>query len=161
MLRKLLMGVGIVLVAFFALGTVGAVMSARDDMSYSQDPLLVLTDVRSEKLSAPYKGIEAPEGYSLYRIIYAVDNQSIYQGDTSGMYFYYSSLTDTYGDVMEPEEDRAKNTFYYSNEPVIPAGRTADVESLVAVQDCVDAILVEYYLDYSDGYTEMELTLQE
>lgn len=62
---------------------------------------------------------------------------------------------------MEPEEDRAKNTFYYSNEPVIPAGRTADVESLVAVRDGVDAILVEYYLDYGDGYTEMELTLQE
>ncbi len=162
MLRKLLAAAGVVMVVFFVIGTVGVIQEEREDMVYSQDAILELSDIRCENIGDQYKEQEAADGYSFYRIVWTLENESIYEAYAGSLYFYYSSADESsYDDVYMPEADSGRDVFYYSNEPVIPAGRTTDIESIVGVKDGVERIRVEYRLNYEDDYENMELNLQE
>ena len=111
MLRKLLAAAGVVMVVFFVIGTVGVIQEEREDMVYSQDAILELSDIRCENIGDQYKEQEAADGYSLYRIVWTLENESIYEAYAGSLYFYYSSADESsYDDVYMPEADSGRDT---------------------------------------------------
>lgn len=144
--------------AFYLLGIILVAADARESASYSLSPYLMIEEAQSipvgEVLDWQGEQLTAEEGYTFYRILLTVQNQTSV-GDYGVPEHLFSIEGDTYDDVArccfadDPENYDA--LFYDAAFPAFPGKTDTVVEAYVEARRDIDEIRVVYYPNWDEN----------
>lgn len=106
-----------------------------------------------EKIGNRYGDCTAPDGESYYRVSVKIKNKGQYAEKADDIFFTYTAQDGTV--CMRVYEDY--DNVAWDAAPVVPAGRTADVENVVSIPDGCKKVSVAFGTD-TDGEGGAELS---
>lgn len=135
---------------------IGAYLFVRIDLSMKEGRgKYEMVGADCEKIGAKYEDNTAPDGESYYRVYVKVKNKGQYAEKADNIFFTFTAEDGT----LCMKEYENYDSVKWDAMPVVPAGRTADVENIIRIPDGCKKVSVAFGED-TDGEGNAAFTLK-